>query len=141
MMPLSFVSSPFVPLPFCAAGMRKGLIRLVALWLLAVPVGASAGAYDDMLNAMKQNDTERIMALLQLGMDVNTSDRAGNTLLMMAARNGQQQLVVFLLKNNANVLSRNKYGDTALMLAALEGRASAVRALLQAGSDIDPKGG
>ena len=56
---------------------------LCGLWL-AGPL--HAGAYDDMLTAMKQNDVPQVMRLLQRGMDVNTSDQAGNTLLMMAAR-------------------------------------------------------
>lgn len=108
---------------------------------LLMALNAHAGAYDDMLQAMKQNDAAKVLQLLELGMDVNTSDRAGNTLLMMAARNGQDELLEFLLRNRANVLKKNKYGDTALMLAALSGRTKAARELIQAGSELNPKPG
>lgn len=120
---------------------RFAFVFCLLMIALSLPVPARAGAYDDMLQAMKQNDAAKVLHLLELGMDVNTTDRAGNTLLMMAARNGQDELLEFLLKNNANALKKNKYGDTALMLAALEGRLKAVLPLIKAGSEINPKSG
>lgn len=101
---------------------------------------ARAGAYDDLLTAMNQNDVPQVMSLLQRGMDVNTSDKSGNTLLIMAARNGEEQILDYLLTNRANVLKINKYGDSALMLAALNGHLPAVTRLVAAKSDLNPKG-
>ncbi|HQX85446.1 MAG TPA: hypothetical protein PKV23_08155, partial [Aestuariivirga sp.] len=45
---------------------------------------AQGGAYEDILNAASNDDTASVVSLLQRGMDVNTADRAGNTLLMIA---------------------------------------------------------
>ena len=43
----------------------------------------------------------------------------GNTLLMLAARDGHAELAGFLIKQRARVDARNAAGDTALALAAL----------------------
>lgn len=99
-----------------------------------------SGAYDDMLRAVNTRDAAQVSALIQRGMDVNTTDPDGNTLLMLAARNGDNQILEILLTNKPNILKINKYGDSALMLAALRGHLQSVRALVAAGADIDPVG-
>jgi len=73
-------------------------------------------------------------------MDVNTTDLSGNTLLMIAARNGNGALLDYLLRNRANTLKRNKYGDTALMLAVFQGRTEIVRRMLDAKVQISGGG-
>jgi ankyrin repeat protein len=98
-----------------------------ALW---VPQ-AHAGVYDEILAAANQEDTEKVVGLLRRGMDVNTSDPQGNTLLMIAARANNMSLVRFLLDNRANPLKRNRYGDTAMMLAALQGHGDIVQLMLE----------
>lgn len=117
------------------------LIRSLALSLgLAFAGSAMAGSYDDILVAANKDDTAQVVDLLRRGMDVNTTDAAGNTLTMIAARNGNLDLLEFLLTNRANTLKRNKYGDTAMMLAAYRGYAPAVRRLLDAGASPDNDG-
>ena len=107
---------------------------------VTMPCIAGAGAYEDMLSAVGMKDTDKVRRLLQRGMDPNTSDPIGNTLLMQAARNGDYQTLDLLLKNKANVLKVNKYRDSALMLAALNGCLPCVRALTEADAEIDPEG-
>lgn len=117
--------------------------RLVAaLIATAIMAGqpAFAGAYEDILAAARNNRTEVVVDLIRRGMDVNTTDRSGTTLLMFAAGNGNEQLLDFLLKNSANVLMRNRYGDTAIAIAALKGRLEAVRHLAESGAPIDTPG-
>jgi hypothetical protein len=110
--------------------MKKRLIALaVAGTLLASPV--CAGVYEDILFAASQSDTTRVVDLLRRGMDVNTTDPQGNTLLMIAARERNLELVRFLLDNRANAHKRNRYGDSALMLAALQGHEDVVKLLLE----------
>jgi ankyrin repeat protein len=122
----------------------KELYRFCLILLLfgafLVPQTAFAGAYDDMLNAVKTKDIGKVNNLLQRGMDVNTTDPAGNSLLMLAAQNGDSQILELLLNNKANVLSINKYGDSALMLASLNGHLQSAIALVAAGAEIDPEG-
>jgi ankyrin repeat protein len=121
--------------------MRKA-ICLLLLWLsfLANSPPSLAGAYDDILVAARDNRGDVVVDLVQRGMDPNTSDRSGTTLLMFAARNDNQQLLEFLLSKRANILKQNKYGDTAVGLAALKGSLPIVRRLVTAGADIGNRG-
>lgn len=121
--------------------MGKALCRFL-FWLsfLVISPLALAGAYDDILVAARDNRGEVVIDLVQRGMDPNTSDRSGTTLLMFAARNDNEQLVEFLLSKRANVLKQNKYGDTAIGLAALRGSLLIVRRLVAAGADIAGRG-
>ena len=116
---------------------RKVLIGL----LIAVAASlAQAGAYDDILAAANDGNTSGVVELLQRGMDVNTADRTGSTLLMIASSNGDIPLLETLLANRANVNRRNQVGDTALLLAALKARLEVVQLLIEKGADINPSG-
>ncbi|MCK9283496.1 MAG: ankyrin repeat domain-containing protein [Rhodocyclaceae bacterium] len=114
--------------------------RFAATALLFCVAPSFAGVYDEILFAADQGDTATVTALLGRGLDVNTSDRDGTTLLMMAARTGNQQLLEILLRNRANILKKNKYGDDALMLAAYRGDLENVKKLVAAGADVHPAG-
>ena len=120
--------------------MKRRLRILLLIAVLISPVLAFAGAYEEMLSAVTMRDADKVGQLLQRGMDVNTSDRMGNTLLMLAARNGDIKTLDLLLRNRANILKKNKYMDTALMLASLQGCLQCVTALVQAGAEINPDG-
>ncbi|MBY0269269.1 MAG: ankyrin repeat domain-containing protein [Burkholderiales bacterium] len=48
-----------------------------------------AGAYEDMLQAIHLGDEKTMIQLLQRGMDVDTVNPRGETLLMLAAREGK----------------------------------------------------
>lgn len=116
-------------------------IRRLALVIgLALAGNAVAGSYDDILAAANKDDTAQVVDLLKRGMDVNTADADGNTLLAIAARNANLELLDFLLINRANPLRRNKYGDSPLMLGVFRGHTAAVRRLLEAGAPMDHDG-
>lgn len=126
---------PDVPMPDSPA-MRR---IIFVLGLLVAP-SALAGVYDDIIAATNKDDTAQVVDLLTRGMDVNTADPAGNTLLIIAARNGNRDLLDFLLRNRANALKRNKYGDSAIMVAAFRGNAGIIKRLLDAGADAANSG-
>ncbi|MFA7280007.1 MAG: ankyrin repeat domain-containing protein [Sterolibacterium sp.] len=115
---------------------------IIATWIFSMAwfSSAFAGAYEDMLSAVNMKETETVSRLLQKGMDVNTSDPMGNTLLMLAARNGDLPTLEVLLRNKANALKINSYKDTALLLAAHRGHLQCVAALVDAGAEIDSSG-
>lgn len=117
--------------------MRNVLI-LCALVSLAGAV--QAGAYDDIIAAANESDTPTVVDLLKRGMDVNTADPTGSTLLMIAARTGNLVLMETLLANRVNVNRRNQFGDSALMVAALNGKLPAVQLLLEHGAEINTGG-
>lgn len=121
--------------------MRRLLNSGLATLILALAPGLScAGAYDDLLAAAENGENTIVFDLIRRGMDVNTTDASGNTLLMIAARTGNLVLLDSLLKNRVNVNRRNRYGDTAVMLAAIQGHIDAVRLLAGHGAGLDGEG-
>lgn len=113
---------------------------LLALTLAAGSAGVSAGVYDDLIAAVNRDDTETVLDFINRGMDVNTVDLTGNTLLHVAARNGNLKLLEGLLKNKANPNARNHVGDSPLMLAAFNGKLEGVDALLKGGAKLNHAG-
>ncbi|HWV17882.1 MAG TPA: ankyrin repeat domain-containing protein [Rhodocyclaceae bacterium] len=108
--------------------------------LAAASTSVLAGAYDDLIAAVYRDDTNAVMDLVNRGMDVNSVDPGGNTLLHVAARNGNDALIAALIKQKANPNARNRVGDTPLALAAYNGKKAALDALLTAGAQINSPG-
>lgn len=108
--------------------------------LAAASSSALAGAYDDLIAAVYRDDTNAVMDLVNRGMDVNSVDPGGNTLLHVAARNGNDALIAALIKQKANPNARNRFGDTPLALAAYNGKKTAIDVLLTAGAQINSPG-
>ena len=120
--------------------LKRILLSVMTCVFVAMAPTAFAGAYEDIVVAARDDRSDTVIDLVRRGMDANTSDRSGTTLLMMAAANGNIQLLEFLLKSGANILKQNRYGDTALAIAALQGRDAIVQRLVQAGAPIKSDG-
>lgn len=101
---------------------------------------ASAGSYEDLLAAVKLSDIPAVEALFARGMDVNTTDPDGNTLLIIAARAKHTELAKRLLQRQAALEARNRYGETALMLAAANGDQELVGAMVAQGAKVNLNG-
>lgn len=117
--------------------MRSMLIGLVLALLGGT---ASAGAYEDIISAANNGEASVVIDLLKRGMDVNTADPVGSTLLMISVRNGHLPLMEALLVNRANINRRNQFGDSALMLGALKARLETVQRLIELGAVVNPDG-
>jgi len=113
---------------------------IVAVFLLLLPVLARAGVYDDMLGALRSGDTSAATALLNRGVDVNTVDVEGNTLLMLAVRENNPELLEQLILRRARLNVRNRHGDTALRMAAFAGKLAFVQRLVEAGAEVNMYG-
>src|SRR5215510_12543856 len=102
--------------------MRRKLLVLAVLGLLG-GFGQAWGqaSLDDLLKATDKGDAAGVAALLNRGLDPNSTDKQGQTLLMIAAIQGHEALVKVLLEHKADLLRRSPAGDTALMLASLKG--------------------
>ena len=92
-----------------------------------------AAAYNDLLRAAELGDATGIERLIDKGMDPNTADAKGNTILMIATREGHGKVVMSLIRRKANANRRNQYGDTALMIASLRGDLEIAKMLIEFG--------
>ena len=96
--------------------------RVLGAWLLIAATVAGAGVYEDMLHAVNNDDERAVGDLLKKGVDVNTVGPNGDSLLMLAVRQGKPAMVKTVLDARPRVNARNAYGETALMLAAFSGQ-------------------
>ena len=107
------------------------------VFALLLPLLASAGAYENMEAALIRNDSASVVELIKRGMDVNTVDRAGNTLLTQSVRLNMPELFDYLLQNRARLNIRNQNGETALSIAAYTGQFPYVKRLVEAGAEVN----
>jgi ankyrin repeat protein len=118
--------------------MKNRFFAFLALVIaFALPVPAFAGAYEDMEEALVRSDTDAVIALINRGMEVNTVDRQGNTLLIQSIQRDLPELFDYLMQRRARINIRNRNGETALSIAAYLGRASYVRRLVDAGAEVN----
>lgn len=108
---------------------------------LIVSGGALAVAYDELINAASLGDAAKVAAFIDRGLDVNSVDPRGETLLIIAARNGYDDLVAALIARKVKLDAVNAVGETALAVAAFNGHLPVVERLLAAGaSPVNPRG-
>ncbi len=84
-----------------------------------------------LIDAARDDDTDIMLGLLEVGADVNAKDIGGYTALMWAAGLGHIDTVKLILDHGADVNVRNNYKNTALALAEKE---EVVNLLTQAGA-------
>ena len=89
-----------------------------------------------MLEASEEGEVFKVEALLQGGLDVDSTSIYGSTALMKAAFNNQLNTVEALISAGANMDLQDRDGRTALMWAAGYGHMEVVQALLDAGADF-----
>jgi ankyrin repeat protein len=116
----------------------RQVIVLAAICLApAVSLGQSL---DELLKAVHEGDVKTVASFLDRGLDPNTTDRDGQTILMMATRLGHRNLVELLIARKANVASRSPQGDTALMFASLKGHLGIAELLVKHGAQVRQSG-
>jgi len=120
----------------------KLLIYLAVATSVLFSNGAwSDSSYEKMLRAVEDGETAEVKRLLSRGMDPNTTDPKGMSVLMIAARKGEAEIVALLIAKRANVGQQSRAGDTALLMACLNGNIAVIRSLLDAGGELNPKKG
>ena len=114
---------------------------LVYLFATACFSAASAGAYDDFFSAVRRDDGRTAARLIERGFDPNSPDENGQPPLMLALRDGCDQIVnVLLQRAELNVEQANPADETPLMMAALRGRVDWVERLVARGAQVNRPG-
>ena len=88
--------------------------------------------------AAMRNDTALAEMLLYAGANVKASTRINSyTPLLLAAKNGNVEVMDPLIKAGADINGKTSNGTTALMFAAAAGNADAVNVLIDRGVDVN----
>ena len=119
---------------------RKCAQAAVLLLFCAASTPSFGQAYEELLKAVEDGNAKHVERLLDRGLDPNTADPKGNTVLMMASRLGHRDLVALLIQRKASVTRRSPFGDTALMMASLRGDLEIVRLLIEYGAEVKHRG-
>jgi ankyrin repeat protein len=113
-------------------------IRWMLLFCLLLPVYSQARDINlDLINAARAGRSAEVRALIAAGADINATNPAGKTVLMMAANFGNARIVDMLLAEGANVNTKDKQESTALIDAAYMGNLQVIKALLARGADVN----
>ncbi len=107
------------------------------LFAVLLPFAVAAGALNDLEEAMIRHDPGEAINLIKRGIDVNTVDKQGDTLLIQAVKRDMPQLFDYLLQHRARLNTQNSNGETALSIAAYHGREQFVQRLVEAGAEIN----
>jgi|GEM_PF-94151 len=91
------------------------------------------------IEAAASGQTERVMAMLKEGLNVDMKDQSGSTALMLASAYGHTDIVTALIEHSADPNVRDNNGMTALMRAATKDNGEVIRALLDAQCDMNGK--
>lgn len=109
--------------------------RTAALGLMLLGCGvASAGP---LIDAIRAEDREAALTLLEQRADANERSSDGTTALHWAAHIGDAQLVKRLIEAGADVNAINDYGTTPMQEAAERGDVQVLKLLLDAGADVE----
>lgn len=97
---------------------------------------------DQLIDAVKAGDAGKVGAALQAGANPGVVGEGGMTALMMAAADGQLEVVKALVASGADIHAKDDRGFTALMCACYNpeldrGFPAVVKALIDAGADIE----
>ena len=97
----------------------------------------------DLLNAVQNNDPERVRYLLENGANVNVRDRNDYTPLHIAVKNNALKIVQLLLQYGADVNAAPKwfYRKTPLHIAVRNRNYELVELLIKHGADINAREG
>jgi len=89
--------------------------------------------------AIKENNIEIVLLLLENGADVNAKNNNGETCLYYATKENNIEIVQLLLENGADINAINNYGKTPLIYSIWSNNKDIVELLIQKGADVNAK--
>ncbi|OOV20471.1 ankyrin repeat domain-containing protein [Flavobacterium sp. LM4] len=87
----------------------------------------------------KNNQEDIITYFFNKGVDINQTDKEGNTPFIGAAKSKESGLLTLLLPKVKNINTVNKKGESALSMAVTSGSSETIKLLLDKGADINVK--
>lgn len=91
----------------------------------------------DVFSLARHGRLTELRAVLQHGVDPNSKDSFGNTILMVGAQNGNKAVVKTALRNGALINLTNQMGNTALHFASEFKYGNLRKYLISKGADPD----
>ncbi|MDR1460623.1 MAG: ankyrin repeat domain-containing protein [Campylobacteraceae bacterium] len=89
----------------------------------------------------RYGQTIELESMLKAKLPINLKDHKGNTLLMLAAYNGNTDIVKMLISMGADVNLKNDRGQTPLAGVCFKGYLDIVKLLIENGANIDEDNG
>jgi uncharacterized protein len=121
--------------------MRSYFRYLAIVVVLACVSVAYAGSYDDFFTAVKRDNPDTILSLLNRGFDPDTLNPDGLSALYLALRDESPKVANALIDwPRTNVEIRTPKDESPLMIAALKGRMDFVKKLIARGADVNKPG-
>jgi ankyrin repeat protein len=112
------------------------LARILAA-LGAALAASAAGAATPLIEAVRQQNTAAVNALLDRGADVNAAEGDGSTALHWAAQRDDTRMIELLLQAGASPTAANRFQVRPLELAANNGSRATIELLLAAGAEAN----
>ena len=134
-----------------ADGQRLGSLLIRETWFghldkmkLLIQKGANVNVEESgetpLLKAIKTNQPQAVLLLLEAGANVNQPAKNGNNPLQTAVDYGQVEIVqLFLKQPDIQINQTDSGGNTVLMEAAKAGQLEMVQALVAAGAEVGIK--
>jgi ankyrin repeat protein len=114
---------------------RKVVAAAVAALVSPLLAWSALAADASLAIALKNDDRDTALKLLEQKADVNATEADGTTPLHWAVYQNDVDLVDRLIKAGANVNAMNEYGSAPLAEAAATGNTAIIEKLLKAGAD------
>lgn len=119
--------------------------RLLLMVLLTVSPVQARDLLQSFLLAAKANDLRFLQQMPEMGLGPQTRDGLKNNLLMIALREGGEELAIAMLQqpawqDKATLEYQNQLGETALMIASIKGSAKAAEQLIRLGAEVNRAG-
>lgn len=109
----------------------------VAFGLVSVVLMSACQNADDIIQAARFGDLQKLNACIESGISVDHADPAGETALFHIIGSGSDKAFELLINNDANIQLRDNLGNTTLHKAVTYGRKGFVDVLLEGGVDIN----
>ena len=95
----------------------------------------------ELMHHTQNKNTDKVLSLIQVGIDVDVQDERGMTSLMFASQNGHVDLVAKFIEAGADMNIQSNSGDTALIYATQKNKINCVQKLIELGANINIQGG